>query len=88
MKVLVIRCNWCFAIWEEPGALVITPPDKAGGCTKIHVCVACYARVIHPGPRDANSDAHGPCKALQEEAERRKYLLGYEDGKAACKIEV
>ena len=45
-KPLVVRCNWCFAILEEPGALVFTPPDPHGQCKKIHVCVGCYARVI------------------------------------------
>jgi hypothetical protein len=45
-KPMVVRCNWCFAILEEPGALVFTPPDGAGQCTKIHVCVDCYKRVV------------------------------------------
>lgn len=43
---MIVRCNWCFAVLEEPGALVFTPPDKIGQCIKIHVCVECFKRVI------------------------------------------
>ena len=43
---MIVRCNWCFAVLEEPGALVFTPPDRLGQCTKIHVCVECFKRVI------------------------------------------
>lgn len=45
-STMIIRCGWCFTILEEPGALVFTPPDKLGQCTKIHVCVDCFKRVI------------------------------------------
>jgi|HubBroStandDraft_2_1064218.scaffolds.fasta_scaffold04383_3 hypothetical protein len=43
---MIVRCNWCLAILREPGALVFTPPDAIGRCTKIHVCVDCFKRVI------------------------------------------
>ena len=43
---MIVRCNWCLAILKEPGALVFTPPDAIGRCTKIHVCVDCFKRVI------------------------------------------
>jgi hypothetical protein len=57
-KPMVVRCNWCLGILEQPGALVFTPPDEAGLCIKIHVCVACYARVIHPGPAVAAHEVY------------------------------
>ena len=57
-KPMVVRCNWCLAILTEPGALVFTPPDEVGRCNKIHVCVGCYARVIHPGPAVAAHEVH------------------------------
>ena len=43
---MIIRCNWCFTILEERGAIVLTPPDKMGQCTMLHVCVECFKRVI------------------------------------------
>ena len=49
-KAMVVRCNWCFVILEQPGALVFTPPDLAGQCEKIHVCVDCYERFIQNEP--------------------------------------
>ena len=45
-KPLVVRCNWCFAILEEPGALVFTPPDPHGHAA--------------PPPRHP-ADKHGHC---------------------------
>jgi hypothetical protein len=41
VKLLVIRCNLCFAVLEEPGELRFTAPDSTGQCFKIHVCAVC-----------------------------------------------
>jgi hypothetical protein len=46
---MVVRCNWCFAVLDKPGALLFSPPDRVGQCAKIHVCVACYKRVLNSG---------------------------------------
>jgi len=47
-KPLVVRCSSCLAILEEPGALLFTPPDEVGTCTKIHWCPKCYRRICFP----------------------------------------
>ena len=38
----VIRCFGCDLPLLEPGALIFSPPNKRGECTKVHVCVPCW----------------------------------------------
>lgn len=65
---MIVRCNWCFAVLEEPGALVFTPPDRLGQCTKIHVCVECFKRVILSATPKRSDD--GAPKSLLEDLKR------------------
>jgi len=85
-KPMVVRCNWCLAILTEPGALVFTPPDAAGQCVKIHVCVGCYARVIQPGPDRQPQivpDHQHPNRGCAEGREQEAWDQRYKHGKAA-----
>lgn len=66
---MIVRCNWCFAVLEEPGALVFTPPDRLGQCTKIHVCVECFKRVILSATPKRSDDGALP-KSLLEDLKR------------------
>jgi hypothetical protein len=42
---LKIRCERCEVELEEPGALLFSPPDSSGSCTKKHYCVKCYVAI-------------------------------------------
>lgn len=42
---------------------------------------AWVVRLVPKCGRAVLSDVHKPCEALRQESERRKYLIGYEDGK-------
>lgn len=35
-------CNRCASPFTRPGATVLEPPDDAGRCHKIHICVRCW----------------------------------------------
>jgi hypothetical protein len=35
-------CDKCSAELKEPGAVVLTPPNPLGRCTKGHLCVRCF----------------------------------------------
>jgi hypothetical protein len=49
-------CDRCGAIQSTLGALVFSPPTKAGICQKYHVCRTCYLSLF--GSTDAGgSDA-------------------------------
>lgn len=46
VKGLVIKCNKCYGVLDSPGALMFTPPDQLGQCTKLHLCVFCWREAI------------------------------------------
>ena len=58
-----------YTVLEEPGALVFTPPDRLGQCTKIHVCVECFKRVILSATPKRSDDGALP-KSLLEDLKR------------------
>jgi len=66
---MIVRCNWCLAILTEPGALLFTPPDNEGTCTKVHLCRECYERAVHPAPSDRSEVEREMERARAEERE-------------------
>ena len=39
---VMVRCDRCQYLLEEPGALLFSPTAGGGACTKYHLCVRCY----------------------------------------------
>lgn len=35
-------CDKCSAELREPGAVILTPPNPLGRCTKGHLCTTCF----------------------------------------------
>jgi hypothetical protein len=35
-------CDKCSGVLPEPGAVILTPPNNLGRCTKGHLCVTCF----------------------------------------------
>jgi len=65
---MIVRCNWCLAILTEPGALLFTPPDNEGTCTKLHLCRECYGRAVHAAPSPDRSAEVERARAEEREA--------------------
>jgi hypothetical protein len=40
------RCSGVIYVAEVPGALLFSPPDDKGTCTKIHLCATCYVSTL------------------------------------------
>ena len=47
---IIVNCKLCRQQLMEPGAIVLSPPDKSGNCIKLHLCVDCWERFLigHP----------------------------------------
>jgi len=50
-------CKRCKGKIEEPGAIMISPPDKDDFCKKYHICSECFPEVLRfiRGENNGNS---------------------------------
>lgn len=39
---LTVECFMCATELDQPGALIFSPPNKAGNTKKRHLCVECF----------------------------------------------
>ena len=39
------KCDWCGDELEEPGAILLGPPDAQDNVRKRHLCVDCYTAI-------------------------------------------
>jgi hypothetical protein len=75
---LIIRCNWCAAILEHPGALLFTPPDRVGQCVKIHLCSGCFSVVLRDSQAAAVKIARLESEFKDLQAERGAWSTAWE----------
>ncbi len=47
MSKILLTCDKCKEVLEEPGGLLFGPPDKYQRMVKYHICIKCYC-LIHP----------------------------------------
>lgn len=40
------RCDRCLKELKRPGALIFSPPNQHGECTKSHICVECHGGLV------------------------------------------
>ena len=43
---LTFECAKCHTELERPGAIVLSPPDEYGRCTKYHICTDCFSDIL------------------------------------------
>ena len=46
MSGLHLSCFRCERPIDVPGALLFSPPEEGGKCTKAHLCTVCYSHVV------------------------------------------
>lgn len=54
--MIEVICNRCEEEMDSPGALVFSPPDREGGCLKIHICRVCWGHVLFVASGDDMMD--------------------------------
>ena len=42
---MTIHCDRCGTKLDEPGAILLSPPDDAGMVRKFHLCRPCYGAI-------------------------------------------
>ena len=69
IQVVCFKCN---KELNEPGGLLLSPPDKSGRVYKKHLCITCYDQLFEPEPdtrlfhQRPNETDEGYCKRVWE----------------------
>lgn len=56
--MIAVECHRCDEELDEPGAVVISPPEVNGRCTKYHLCAPCFEHVLQTAMSDAPPRAY------------------------------